>query len=254
MSDFVGSLVAGLISPAALLAAAALFRNKLLDYFFTARIERIKSGLASELETHKGEIARLIELRKGEVGAALETLKSDLSAALESHKAALQHETRILEATLKRGEETYRAALEFGSAVDVDLRQTRTTAYKELWKLTSVLPRWPRNDKLTYADLKDFSIAMRTWYFDGGGLFLSERSMKSYNELQEKLSDVLGDMDEGRLQQIVQGAGSRDLSCHYDIVRLKCSKLRTSLTNDVLSRRAAPIAQRQDAGDRLPAQ
>lgn len=56
---------------------------------------------------------------------------------------------------------------------------------------------------------------------------------------------ILEPLQDSQLNQIVQGSEARDLSSHYDSVRLKCSKLRTSLRNDILSRRLAPVSSRQ---------
>jgi hypothetical protein len=243
MSDFWTAVLAGVVSPAALLAAGALFRNQLLDYFVKARLERVKADINAALETQKGSIAAMLEGRKGEIAVEVEKLKSDLNRTLETHRTDLARETRQLESAIKRSEESYQAAIQFGSTVDLDLRAHRIKAYEALWKMTSVLPRWPRAKELTYRQLKEFSADMRVWYFEVGGLYLSERSMRSYNDLQEKIWSILDEIAEPDLDRIVQGSERRDLGSHYDSIRLKCSKLRTSLTSDVLSRRLAPDSQ-----------
>jgi len=249
MTDFWAGILGGIVSPAAVLATLALFRNKLLDHFFASRMARVMADINTALETHKGSIAAMLEERKGHINLELENLKADLNRTLETHKSALQRETRQLESSIKRSEDSYLAVMQFGSTVDLDLRKLRITAYEALWKMTAVLPRWPRASDVTYRKLKQFSTNMRMWYFETGGLYLSERSMKAYNELQEKLWSILEPLDERTLDCVVQGSERRDLSSHYDLIRLKCSKLRTSLTNDVLSRRLAPLAPRNDQRD-----
>jgi len=249
MSNFWTAVLAGILSPAALLAAGALFRNQLLDYFFKARLERVKADLNATLETHKGSIAAMLEGRKGEITVEVEKLKNELNRALETHRSDLARETRQLESSIKRSEESYQAAIQFGSTVDLDLRKHRIAAYSVLWKMTSVLPRWPRAKDLTYRQLQQFSADMRVWYFEVGGLYLSERSMRDYSVLQDKIWSVLDQIAEPDRDRTVQGSDLRDLSSHYDSIRLKCSKLRTSLTSDVLSRRVAPDSERDnDAG------
>jgi len=234
MSDFWSAVLGGIVSPVAVVATLMMFRDKLLDHFLAARMAKVNERMAEQLETHRGGIA-----------TAIETLKSDLNRELESHKTVLQRETRQLESSIKRTEESYLAAIQFGATVDLDLRKARIAAYEPLWKKTAILPRWPRAKDVTYRKLVEFSADMRNWYFETGGIYLSEHSMAAYSELQEKIWSVLEPIEEKDLDRSVQGSEARDLSGHYDSIRLKCSKLRTRLTNDILSRREAP-AQAQD--------
>jgi hypothetical protein len=57
--------------------------------------------------------------------------------------------------------------------IDVDLRTRRIDAYETLWASTKILPKWPRNDGVTYEQLRQFSETLRDWYFGTGGMFLS---------------------------------------------------------------------------------
>lgn len=229
MPDFWSAVLGGVLSPVAVIATLVVFRDKLLDHFFAVRMAKLNERMAEALETHKGDIT-----------FAIETLKSKLSGDLESHKSDLQRETRQLESSIKRSEERYLAAIEFGSTIDLDLRKARIAAYQPLWDLTSTLPSWPRDDKLTYSKLKTFSTNMRDWYFGTGGIYLSEPSMKAYRELQDKIWSVLGPLKPEEYASLVQGAEARDPESHYDSIRLNCSKLRSNLTSDILSRREAP--------------
>lgn len=241
MKEVGAALIGGILSPAAIIIALVVFRDKWLDYFFAARLERIRADINQALETHKGEISQALESRKGEINQAIETLKGAISQALETHKATLERETRQLESAVKRSEEAYAAAIKMESTIDLNLRELRITAYGDLWRATSILPRWPRSQEVTYNRLRQFSVDMRSWYFEKGGVYLSERSVRAYSELQETIWQVLDSVkNENNFGQAIQGSAARDLSSHYDSIRLKCSKLRTSLTNDILSRRAAP--------------
>jgi hypothetical protein len=109
---------------------------------------------------------------------------------------------------------------------DEKLRDLRTPVYKELWKLTDALPKWPRA-KLTYRDLHDFSAELKTWYFEKGGIYLSRRSHKRYTAVQDALLKALTGVKES-------DAIPDDV---YEAVRKKCSALRTEMTEDLLSRR-----------------
>src|SRR5688572_16910516 len=101
---------------------------------------------------------------------------------------------RRYEHALARTEETYRRALETRATIDLNLRELRLPAYQPLWKLTAVLPRWPRAEgpayegpPVTYEDLRTFSAALRDWYFDQGGWLLSHAARAAYGEVQEGL-------------------------------------------------------------------
>jgi hypothetical protein len=109
---------------------------------------------------------------------------------------------------------------------DEKLRDLRTPVYKELWKLTERLPKWPRAD-ITYRDLYEFSAELKTWYFEKGGFYLSRRSHKRYTAVQDALLEALTGAKE-------TDAVSDD---DYEAVRAKCSALRTEMTEDLLSRR-----------------
>src|SRR5262249_11060585 len=74
----------------------------------------------------------------------------------------------------------------------MDLRRRRIRVYKPLWALTALLPRWPRNPEVTYEELLGFTKALRKWYFDGGGIYLSRTTHdQAYYPLQQELERVL---------------------------------------------------------------
>ena len=114
--------------------------------------------------------------------------------------------------------------------IDLDLRTRRIAAYTELWKATSVLPKWPRAKGVTYENLYDLSAYLRTWYFETGGMYLSRTTHRSaYSPLQDAIADLHKDGRTGIL-----------LDSDYDAIRERCSTLRSSLANDVESRREGP--------------
>ncbi len=136
---------------------------------------------------------------------------------------------RRFESALARTEELHRALLATATTIDSDLRAHRIEVYSELWKGTSLLPQWPRNQQLTYPQLQQFRTDLRDWYFERGGMYLSHNAFEAYRNVQEALGAVL--------------AESKDCPVKdhdYDSVRTQCSKLRSELANDLLSRREAP--------------
>ena len=113
--------------------------------------------------------------------------------------------------------------------VDESLRETRIPVYKELWIKTGLLPKWLRSGDVSYENLAQFSADMRDWYFNQGGMFLSRKARAAYGDLQDTIHSVLSKGEKGRLSEH-----------YYHEVRNMCSKLRTELTNELLSRRGAP--------------
>jgi hypothetical protein len=159
------------------------------------------------------------------VSAMQKQHESDLRRLEESHKADLTRQT-----------EDFKRTVAFFGTVDNDLRNLRITPYSELWRTTRVLPRWPIDDKYTYADLRKYSEQLRNWYFgedkEGapGGMLLTEDAAHAYRNLQTRLATVLATADAAR---------SLDPS-DYESIRASCSTLRTELTRGLLSRREPP--------------
>lgn len=133
------------------------------------------------------------------------------------------------ESSLKRAEELHRSTVALAASVDTDLRTRRIDAYTELWRLTGALPQWPRNRDLAYEDLRSLTGEFRQWYFGVGGMYLSVKAREAYGKVQEALGGILASAGDGPVSE-----------AHYDAVRGECSRLRTELTQDLLSRREAP--------------
>lgn len=119
----------------------------------------------------------------------------------------------------------------FTGEIDLDLRARRLNVYPELWKLTAMLPKWPRAKDVTYEKLTGFSETLKKWYFETGGMYLSRAThYKAYSPLQDTIAEVLARHSSGPISD-------QD----YDTVREKCSALRTALTEDIESRRGSPV-------------
>ncbi len=147
-----------------------------------------------------------------------------------AHDKELARLNSSLEAERNRVEEAHKRLLEVTTEIDLDLRKRRIDVYIELWESTELLHKWPREEGVTYEDLRGFSKSLRDWYFKKGGMFLSRTTFnKAYAPLQDAIRGVLEKHPKGNLNKE-----------DYDDIRSKCSSLRTFLANDVLSRRAAP--------------
>jgi hypothetical protein len=124
------------------------------------------------------------------------------------------------------------SAISARANIDESLRSDRVSAYKLLWKKTSLLPLWPRATDVTYERLSDFRRDLRDWYFNDGGWLFSTEARQAYEALQNLLGEVITAEDTADGQIKPQ---------QYDAIRSKCSALRTELTNDLQSRKRAML-------------
>jgi hypothetical protein len=107
-----------------------------------------------------------------------------------------------------------------------ELQRERIAAYRGLWRLTKLLPKWPRARDVSYENLSALSNSLRDWYFsEAGGMFLSRTAHTSYAALQDSLAAILVEQPSGKITDE-----------HYDAVRELCSALRSRLARDVGSR------------------
>lgn len=133
------------------------------------------------------------------------------------------------ESALKRTEDVHRSMLATVTTIDTDLRAHRIEVYAELWKRTGLLPQWPRNADLTYQELFQLTIDLKAWYFERGGMYLSAAARSAYGNVQGTLNSTRKNKSDSKVND-----------SDYDAVRTQCSKLRSELTHDLLSRRGAP--------------
>jgi hypothetical protein len=122
---------------------------------------------------------------------------------------------------------------EFEFKYDTDLRDKRITQYLELWKLLEDLAKYARPKALTFTDLELLTTSLREWYFQKGGLFLSDNSRDCYFDLQDAIKNVLVANSEAKETEIAEQT--------YESLRSVGSNLRTALAQDVGTRKAAKL-------------
>jgi hypothetical protein len=116
---------------------------------------------------------------------------------------------------------------------DIALRGERLAAYRELWKMLQPLAKYFRAEPLTYRRLEQLGIALRGWYFDTGGLFLTDRSRDQYFRLLEGLRDELS---------LRRGEPEAELELRvFAELRERGSALRASLVEEVRTRRPSAL-------------
>jgi hypothetical protein len=112
------------------------------------------------------------------------------------------------------------------SAIDQDLRKKREETYAEIWKASGALPQWPRVE-VTSGELYDLSSQLKKWYFEKGGIYLSDEARKKYTPVQERINSYA--QEDG--QEVFSGESQA-----YEEIRKAFSDLRTELTRDLQSR------------------
>jgi hypothetical protein len=122
---------------------------------------------------------------------------------------------------------------------DIELRKHRIEAYQALWKILEPLAYYSPPAAVTHAVARDLSQALRSWYFEVGGLFLSEGSREAYFDLQKGLGGVIKEPLDAKYRPL----GSR----RFERLRALASTLRTASTQDVATRvkprRTGPLLQ-----------
>lgn len=111
---------------------------------------------------------------------------------------------------------------------DIELRGHRIEAYQALWKILEPLAYYSPPEAVTYAVARELSQALRTWYFEVGGLFLSEETRGAYFNVQKGLGGVIKEPVENDHLPV----GDK----RFERLRGAASTLRTASTHDVATR------------------
>jgi hypothetical protein len=130
---------------------------------------------------------------------------------------------------------TQRRKLE--SDYDVALRAERLTEYRKLWQLMEPIG-WYGKHEITSETAKKLLTDLDHWYFDGGGLLLSDISYQSFEDLLRALDKYDG------VPEHLRPVGSKlRTAVAYDIGGRKRPLLRPRIRQEELER-AEVIASR----------
>jgi hypothetical protein len=110
---------------------------------------------------------------------------------------------------------------------DPDLLRRRRDAYEVLFRILKVFAKYDVPLPLSTSLLQNVTTEMRDWYFDFGGLYMSEYSRIPYFELKDTIKGLLKDPKYRLVDQIA----AEDTA----YVTAKASSLRDSLRRDIRS-------------------
>ena len=120
---------------------------------------------------------------------------------------------------------------------DTELRRDRLKVYAELWSRLEVLNKYGRSStRLSRVDAEKLVRELKQWYFQVGGIYLSEPARDDYFALQDALEHAIATATR-------RGSGSLESTddAAFEFVRLRSSRLRTSLTRDVGTRKVLKL-------------
>jgi hypothetical protein len=85
--------------------------------------------------------------------------------------------------------------LELIAKYDEKLRTSRFEVYQELWTILKPLSK-RRAPTITYQIIDDLSESIDTWYFDRGGIYLTDKGREVYFGLREVMREMLDERTE----------------------------------------------------------
>ena len=127
---------------------------------------------------------------------------------------------------------SWKARKDLEAQYDVDLRTRRIDVYRRLWAQLQPLARYSRPGPVTGETLARVSRAMRSSYFEDGGLFLSEESRRPYFALQKALARTIARTDDPKAEL--------DARTFVTVFR-RTSELRRGMTEDVRTRKESAL-------------
>jgi hypothetical protein len=73
---------------------------------------------------------------------------------------------------------------------DRELRSARMAAYAKLWQEFEPLAVYAPTESITYDRVRELGVALRSWYFDTGGLLFTRRARDAYFLVQDAIDQI----------------------------------------------------------------
>lgn len=117
--------------------------------------------------------------------------------------------------------------LDLSAAYDKELQESRLALYKELWAMLEPLARYARGAPVTYETIVNVAGASRAWYFQRGGIYLTERTRGPYFAWKAAMQVVLDN------ESLRRSALAELEPMDTNEIIAKASALRRSLSDDI---------------------
>lgn len=124
--------------------------------------------------------------------------------------------------------------LDLAAEYDKDLQESRLECYKELWAMLEPLARYGCVEKVTYTVIRSISDKSRTWYFQRGGIYLTERSRKPYFKWKASMQPVLDSTN-------FANHPDTEITSQLEPILMAASTLRTALSEDIGTKRLSRV-------------
>jgi hypothetical protein len=114
---------------------------------------------------------------------------------------------------------------------DRELHEARIRAHTEFWKRQEPLTPHAPPKPLTRQTLFDLLVSLRQWYYEEGGIYMSDKSRPACIDLKNDIWDILKDLQEDTEVSAEVRKRLQD----------KASCLRAHLAADMGSRKSSPV-------------
>ena len=125
--------------------------------------------------------------------------------------------------------------LDLAAQYDKELQQSRLAAYKILWAMTEPLARYGRARTVSVGDVHKISEQTRDWYFQTGGIYLTQASRGPYFKWKALLQPVL------ELPEIDTHLDAPVPEEQLAMIVAAASLLRTALSDDIRTKRLSLV-------------
>jgi hypothetical protein len=185
------------------------------------------------LQVHRRRLHYLLLMREQheakDVPPWIHTEIEDVRQRISEEKETLRHwQVQVTDHPNDMESDLVGSPLTNSHYIEPEVRRLRTESYIELWKLLVALARYDLPQPVDVEVVKKLSVSMRNWYFEKGGLFLSENSRGPYFELKDVLRKVMRDPQ----HQMNEPLSNEEVG---EIIAV-ASKLRANLSRDLGTR------------------
>jgi hypothetical protein len=141
----------------------------------------------------------------------------------------------LVSAVLTYASTRAKVRLDLAAQYDKDLQDSRLTTYKELWAMLEPLARYGRVEAITYETIRSISNQTRTWYFQKGGIYLTQKSRGPYFKWKAFMQPVLDN------RELANKPKTEIPPEQLENILKSGSRLRTALSDDIGTKRLSRV-------------